>query len=103
MYEKKAVMLYLAQSRGLPAKNPNAGAYALAKLSAATLMHLLAGVNVPLTAAELQPARNVMRLARRKQLASQQVCFREPARRRLLTSASQGRVSDVHEDVDVIE
>ena len=75
----------------------------LPSAGAATLMQLPAGVNAPLTAAELQPARNVMRLARRKQLASQQVCFREPARRQLLTCASQGRVSDAHEDVDVIE
>ena len=48
-------------------------------------MRLLAGVNAPLTMAELQPARNVMRLARRKQLASQQVCLCDAAWRLQLT------------------
>lgn len=64
-----------------------------------------AGVSAPLTAAELQPAKNVLRMKRRKQLASQQV---RRLRARLAAAplsidALQGRVSNAHEDVDVID
>ena len=72
VYEKESVMLYINRFKGQPVKNPNAGASP--ERSAVRLRSRnLAGVTAPLTAAELQPAKNVMRMARRKQLASQQV------------------------------
>ena len=73
VYEKKAVLHYISSHRGAPVKNPNAGAArSVARPRACAHVSPPAGVTAPLTAAELQPAKNVMRMARRKQLASQQ-------------------------------
>ena len=104
VYEKATVMQYIVSYKGAPAKNPNAGACGCAYFSALVLTRLAAGVTAPITAAEMQPAKNVIRMQRRKQLASQQVRRHRGALPwRPLTHAPQGRVSNAHEDADVIE
>jgi hypothetical protein len=96
VYEKAAVLQYIAGYNRGPAKNPNAGVCGCACCCALALTRMAAGVTAPITAAEMQPAKNVMRMQRRRQLALQQVRWhRGPAVWRPLTHAPQNVQIDV--------